>query len=243
MNLKNSADSAEIGLGDLEKTVIINTLIQEPIARRDQKWIADFLENIADANLKLGTPEVIIASDGFPYVQLETVNSNENFQAFVISKQLPTLLLQGFGIVINPQNEQPDWIFTYGDIANFELNDSFYSDESIFSSHKENVVIGSDEKVLIGQPSDAILPKYIRKQVREFLQHAGIKVPKTMLIARNFEDEKLVKQDLVFNFTPAQFANEQDFQQVGHTIAWFLPRHYSFLFIDEASIDNGFQEI
>lgn len=243
MNLKNSADNTEIGLGDLEKTVIINTLIQTPIVERDQKWIATFLENIADANLKLGNPEVIIASDGFPYVQLETVTSNEHFHAFVISKQLPTLLLQGFGIVINAQNEQPDWIFTYGDIANFELNDSFYSDDSIFSNHRENVVIGNDEKVLIGQPSDAILPKYIRKQLREFLKHAGINIPKTMLIARNFEDESQVKQDLVFNFTPAQFANEQDFQQIGSTVAWFLPRHYSFLFIDEMSIENGFQEI
>lgn len=243
MTLKNTAENAESGLGDLEKTVLINALIQTPISERDQKWIASFLENIADANLKLGTPEVIIASDGFPYVQLETVTSNENFQAFVMSKQLPTLLLQGFGIVINAQNTQPDWIFSYGDIANFELNDTFYSDDSVFSKHKENVVIGSDEKVLIGQPSDAILPKYIRKQLRDFLQHAGIKSPKTMLIARNFEDEELVKQDLVFNFTPNQFASEQDFQQIGNTVAWFLPRHYSILFIDDMSIENGFQEI
>ncbi|MBL1408804.1 hypothetical protein [Sphingobacterium faecale] len=243
MTLKDSAVSTENGLGDLEKTVLINALIQTPINERDQQWIATFLENIADANLKLGAPEVVIASDGFPYVQLETVTSNENFQAFVISKQLPTLLLQGFGIVVNAQNAQPDWIFTYGDIANFELNDSFYTDDSIFSSNKENVVIGNDEKILIGQPSDSILPKYIRKQLREFLQHSGIKSPKTMLIARNFEEESQVKQDLVFNFTPSQFASEQDFQQIGNTIAWFLPRHYSILFIDDMSIENGFEEL
>lgn len=243
MNSRNSDGTSEIGLGDLEKTVIINALIETPISQRDQQWIANFLDNIADANLKLGAPEVVIASDGFPYVQLETVTSNENFQAFVISKQLPTLLLQGFGIVVNAQNEQPDWIFTYGDIANFELNDSFYTDDSIFSKNRENVVIGSDEKVMIGQPSDAILPKYVRKQLREFLQHAGVKTPKTMLIARNFEDETQVKQDLVFNFTPAQFANEQDFHQVGNTITWFLPRHYSVLFIDDMAVENGFQEI
>lgn len=243
MNLKNSEGTLELGLGDLEKTVIINALLETPIPQRDQQWIATFLENIADANLKLGAPEVVIASDGFPYVQLESVSSNENFQAFVISKQLPTLLLQGFGLVINAKNEQPDWIFTYGDIANFELNDSFYTEDSIFSKNRENVVIGSDEKILIGQPSDTILPKYLRKQLREFLQHAGVKSPKSMLIARNFEDDTQVKQDLVFNFTPAQFANEQDFQQVGNTISWFLPRHYSILFIDDMAIENGFQEI
>ncbi|MFZ4860808.1 hypothetical protein ACL9RF_01350 [Sphingobacterium sp. Mn56C] len=236
-------NDSTVGLGDLEKTVSLNALVEVPFAERDQEWVASFLSNIADANLKLGNPEVVIASDGFPYVQVQTVATNENFQAFVISKQLPTLLLQGFGIVVNAQNEQPDWVFTYGDIVNFELNDTFYSEDHLFSQHKENVVIGNDEKILIGQPSDSILPKYLRNQLREFLNHAGIKTPKTMLIARNFEDEAVVKQDLVFNFTPGQFANEQAFQQVGNTITWFLPRHYSILFIDEMAVENGFQQI
>lgn len=243
MNATNSENNPQLGLGDLEKTVTLNNLMQVPFDERDQQWVADFLQNIDQANLKLGNPEVIIASDGFPYIQLQTVNTNESFQAFVISKQLPTILTQGFGIVINPQNDRPDWVFSYGDICNYELNDEFYTDESIFSKNKEQVVIGQDEKILVGQPSDAILPKYLKKQIREFLVHAGIKTPKAMMIARNFESEDTVKQDLVFNFTPPQFENEKVFQQVASTIGWFLPKHYSILFIDENAVENGFQEI
>jgi len=243
MSAINNDSSAEFGLGDLEKTVTLNALLEVPFEERDQAWVHSFLDNIAEANLKLGSPEVVMASDGFPYLQLESVHTDENFQAFVINKQLPTLLIQGFGVVINAQNSQPDWVFSYGDIVNYELNDSFYTEESIFSHNKENVAIGSDEKILIGQPSDAILPKYLRNQLREFLKHAGIQTPKTMLIARNPDDETKVKQDLVFNFTPNQFANDQQFQQIGNTIAWFLPKHYSFLFIDEMAVENGFQVI
>lgn len=242
MNDKNNANSTQAGLGDLEKTVTINALVQTPFEQRDAAWVDSFLTAIDQANLKLGNPEVIIANDGFPYIQLQTVDANESFHAFVINKQLPSILMQGFGIVINAQNERPDWVFSYGDICNYELNDSFYTDDSIFSVNKENVVIGQDEKILIGQPSDAILPKYLKNQIREFLLHAGIKSPKSMLIARNFEDENDAKQDLVFNFTPAQFPNEKAFQEVANTVAWFLPKHYSILFIDEAAVDNGFLE-
>lgn len=243
MNVINKTDDTEYGLGDLEKTVSLNALLGIPFAERDQKWVNSFLENIADANLKLASQEVVLASDGFPYVQLQSVHSDESFKAFVINKQLPTLLMQGFGVVINPQNEQPDWVFSYGDIANYELNDTFYSENTIFSHNRENVAIGADEKVLIGQPSDAILPKYLKNQLREFLKHAGIQTPKIMLIARNAEDEANVKQDLVFNFTPVQLQSEEHFQQIGGAISWFLPKHYSFLFIDEGAVQNGFQEI
>ncbi|TJZ62770.1 hypothetical protein FAZ15_00215 [Sphingobacterium olei] len=230
-------------LGDLEKTVILNTLMSVPFPKRDEKWRDDFLYSLPEANLKLGTPEVVVASDGFPYIQLETVNPNENFQAYVIGKQLPTLLSQGFGVVINPQHDRLDWILSYGDIVNYELNDSFYTDHSIFSNNKENLAIGKDEKILIGQPADSILPKYLRTQLKEYLQHMGVKTPKIMLIARNYEDENFVSQDLVFNITPIQFRSEKAYHQIMSAIAWFLPKHYSFMGVDEMSIANGFQAL
>ncbi|MBE8722433.1 hypothetical protein [Sphingobacterium pedocola] len=231
------------GLGDLEKTVILNTLMSVPFSERDQKWRDVFLDSLPEANLKLGNPEVVIAGDGFPYVQLETVNPNENFQAYVISKQLPTLLSQGFGIIINPQHDRLDWVLSYGDIVNYELNDSFYTDTSIFSNSKENIAVGKDEKILIGQPADSILPKYLRAQLKEYLLHMGVKVPKIMLIARNYEDENLVSQDLIFNLTPVQFRSEKVYHEIMAAISWFLPKHYSFMGVDEMAITNGFQAL
>jgi len=241
--MNNTTQGVE-GLGDLEKTLIINELMQVPFDNRDEQWVNRFLQAIASANLKPASQEVALGRDGYPYLFLETVVPNENFRAFVIDKQLPMILQEGFGIVINAHNPRPDWVFSYGDIVNLELNDEFYTDNSIFSGHqKKNETLESDEKVLIGQPSEAIFPKYLRKQIRDFLIQSGVKNPKIMLMARGYEDEERASQDLVFNFIPDQFADKDTFNEIMRTIAWFLPRHYSFLCIDEMSIENGFESL
>lgn len=227
-------------LGDLEKTVILQHLMQTSFGDRDERWRDNFLKVIASANLKVAKQEVVMGKDGFPYLQLETVQPNEQFKAFVINQELPTILQQGLGLVINAHHEQVDWAFTYGDIVNLELNDEFYTDESVFSQQQETLSLEADEKVLIGEPSDTILPKYLRTQLREFLHHFGIRHPKVMLIARNYEDDATVSQDLVFNFTPADFPHRNTFDEAMRTITWFLPRHYSFFCVDEKTIQNGF---
>lgn len=243
MSATNNEENPQVGLGDLEKTLVLNSLLEIPFEQRDEKWVQDFLNSVDQANLKVGNPEVVMASDGFPYIQLQNVKTDENFQAFVINKQLPTILMQGFGIVINAQNERPDWVFSYGDIVNYELNDTFYTDESVFSNNGEKVQIAEDEQILVGTPSDAILPKYLKKQLREFLKHSGIESPKAMMIARKFESEETVKQDLVFNFTPPQLPDEKVFQSISNTISWLLPKHYSVLFVEESAVENGFVEL
>jgi len=228
-------------LGDLEKTVIINTLMQTPFDQRDECWRDRFLGSVDGANLKLSPQEVVIASDGYPYFLLETVRPDENFKAFVINQQLPKILQSGFGVVINMHHARPDWVFSYGDIVNLELNDEFYTNESIFSENQKYVTLSPGEKVAIGQPSENILPLYLRTQLRDFLTQAGVATPKAMLLARNYDDEQHATQDLVFNLTTDQFADQETFDEVLKTIAWFLPRHYSFLCIDETSLQEGFE--
>ena len=227
-------------LGDLEKTIIINQLMETPFLERDEAWRDRFLQHIAQANLKLAETEVVMSNDGFPYFQLETVQNGESFHAFVIENQLERVLDQGFGIVINAQNGQPDWVFSYGDLVNYGLNSCFYSEQSLFSDPKAYNSIGQDEDILVGQPSESIFPSYLRGQIKEFLQFSGVKNPKVMLIARNYTDEEKATQDLVFNIMPTQFASKKDFDNIMNTLQWFLPKHYSFFGVDELSIENGF---
>ena len=229
--------------GDLEKTIIINNLMTTPFEERNAQWRADFLRNISGANLKLGNPEVVMSDDNFPYFQLETVSTGENFKAIVLDHQLDSILEQGFGVVINAHLSRPDWVFSYGDLINLKLNKEFYTDKSIFSNPKKNQSIGQDEEILVGQPAEEILPAILRANIREFLQYEGVKNPKVMLIARNYTDEENVSQDLVFNMIPAQFATQKDFDNIMNTLQWFLPKHYSFFGVDEMAIENGFQPL
>ncbi|MCS4227381.1 hypothetical protein [Sphingobacterium sp. BIGb0165] len=231
-------------LGDLEKTIIINNLMEVPFAERDELWRDTFLNNIAECTLKLAETEVVIGPDGFPYFQLESVPKDQNFQAFVIKNRLKDFVLpKGFGIAINTQNENPDWIFTYGDLVNYFLNEEFYTDESIFSQKNDQTTIGKDEEILVGQPSETILPYHVRTQLREFLDYYGVKNAKIMLIARNYKDEEKASQDLVFNIVANQFRTEKEFTNIMEAIGWFLPRHYSYIGLDEFAVENGFMPL
>lgn len=230
-------------LGSLEKTIHIQHALKTPLAERDSVWIDDFLQNIDECNLQLADPEVSIANDGYPYVHVNTIDADKNFRAFVIRNELETMLQNGFGLVINAQNGQPDWMFSYGDLLNYKLYKEFYTDESVFSPKGRNFTISPDEKILVGQPSEAILPQQVRKQIREYLNFSGIKNGKVLLMARNYESDEEASQDLVFNITPTQFANKEEYTQVMNTLAWFLPRHYSIVGVDEMVLQSGFENI
>ncbi len=230
-------------LGDLAATISLNSLMSIPFAERDEQWRIDFLNYLPVSSLQLGDPEVIVGPDGFPYVQLTTVEKDKNYQAFVIkNRNFDFILNQGFGVVINAHLEQPDWILSYGDLMNLSLNNEFYTEESLFSKNSGASTIDKDEKILVGQPSEVIFPKVARAALREFLVYQGLSNPKVMLIARNYEEENTVTQDLVFNITPSQFENMEEFNALMGQIGWFLPRHYSYMGMDEFSV-NGFMPL
>ena len=129
------------------------------------------------------------------------------------------------------------------DVPNVAINVVICSDDSIFSKKDEQTVIGKDEEILIGQPADTILPQAVRTQLREFLDYYGVKNTKVMLIARNYKDEATVSQDLAFNIIANQFRTEKEFTNMMEAIGWFLPRHYSYIGLDEFAIDNGFMPL
>lgn len=235
--------SSSGSLGNLEKTINLQHLLEIPLGSRDPKWVADFLDNIDECNLQLAEPEVAVANDSFAYMNARTVDPETNFKAFVIRNELDRILSNGFGLVINAHKDQPDWIFSHGDLLNLKLRNEFYTDDSAFSEHGKDFVLPKDEKVLVGQPSEEILPAQTRTHMREFLAYSGLNNGKVMLIARNYEDDNTMTQDLIFNITPKMFATQDAYVQVMNTLSWFLPRHYSIAGVDELSVESGFEQI
>lgn len=170
-------------LGDLEKTQLIFGLIDVPRENRGEEWQKSFLENVVHASFRCGDPQVITGPDGFPYFQLLMPRPNEHFQCYVIDRMKDDFLLElGYGVVINPDKGQPDWVLSYRDILNLHLTESFYTTGStLFSGAKNDETIIKDEKVLIGQPSEFILPAMTRAILREFLINNGVKSPKSVI--------------------------------------------------------------
>lgn len=232
-------------LGDLEKTGIIYELLEVQPSGRDEKWRAAFLENIVEASFCCGDPQLITGPDGFPYFQLFLPEPGTSFQCYVIDRMKDDFLLsEGFGVVINPQSNSADWVLSYGDILNLKLNKAFYTTEATsFFRQQQNGIISKDEEVLIAQPSEQILPQQVRAIIGDILKANGIKNPKVVMMMQRSKDGKDVTQDLVFNITPHDFSNQEEYNNIMRAVSWYLPRHYSFAGMREETFGNGFQPL
>jgi hypothetical protein len=241
-NNQESKIVTEPYLGDLNKTAEIYNLIKTPPSDRDENWNASFLSLLSSASFRCGDPQVITGPDGLPYFQLFLPEPNTSFQCYVIDKMKDDFLLEhGYGVVINPTGNQPDWVLSYGDILNFHLNHSFYTyEDTPFSKVMTDEVINEAENVMIGQPSEELLPFATRKIMEAFLKMNGVESPKVLLMMRHTNDNTSFNQDLAFNIIPSNFENEESYRYVMQTLSWFLPRHYSFVGLDEKKFDDVF---
>ncbi|MBD8349492.1 hypothetical protein [Dysgonomonas sp. HGC4] len=228
--------------GDLEKTTILNELFKVEGELRDENWRAQFFENVADASFACSDPQIISGPDGFPYFVLNTPEPNKQFQCYVIKNMIPDFLLeQGFGVVINPEKGNPDWVFSYGDIVNYHLRNEFYTKSDNWDMQKSDEVIAEEEKVLVGQPSEYIIPVQTRAILRMFFESLQISDAKIALLNRPKGEE--FSQQLVFNLTPDKFKDREHFNTIMAYVAWFLPKHYSYASMDESTLGSNFLPI
>jgi hypothetical protein len=236
---------AEPYLGDLAKTNELYHLMTVPKPNRDEAWDAAFLANLSAASFRCGTPQIIQGPDGFPYFQLFLPEPGVSFQCFVIDRMKDDFLLErGLGVVINPTPAGPDWVFSYGDIVNFALNNEFYTtEETPFSKAVNDEVIEGEEQVLVGQPNETLLPQATRDVLREYLQSNGVATPKIVLLMRRLGNGDGISQDLAFNITPHDFGNEAEYRSVMQQLGWFLPRHYSFVGMHEEASPGSFEPL
>lgn len=234
--------STEPYLGDLAKTKELYQLAAVPKQDRAEAWDAAFLANVAAASFRCGSPQIIQGPDGLPYFQLFLPEPGVGFQCYVIDRMKDDFLLEkGLGVVINPTQAGPDWVFSYGDIVNLALNQEFYTTgETPFSKQLSDEVIAGEEQVMVGQPSETLLPPATRNVLREYLQNNGVAAPKIVLLMRPLSNGDGISQDLVFNITPDDFASEALYRSVMQQIGWFLPRHYSFVGMREEALPDSF---
>jgi hypothetical protein len=238
MEKSSSDQSKEPYLGDLQKTQILGELFLTAHEQRDEAWKNSLLQNVAEASFTCGNPQVIEGPDGFPYFQLLMPEPYKPFTCYVIKNMNEEFLLkQGIGVALFQQNAQrPEWVFSCGDLLNYFLNGEFYAESKIKNSGTE--VLQQNEEVLVVQPSEKFLPHVTRNLLRQLMIHHNITDVKLLLMMRT--KDEIVSQELVFNLTPDRFQSQQHFESTMRAISWFLPRHYSFCSMNEASFKESF---
>ena len=228
--------------GDPKKSHLVAELLEVSHEKRDEQWRKTFLDNVADVNFTCDfSSQPIDGPDGFPYFSLNSPEPNKMFQAWVIRHIVPNLLDHGYGVVINVGKEQPDWVLTYGDIVNFYLQGTFDAVDERFEPHDGapvREIMEKGEKVSVGEVSEALLPPPVRAILTRFLKAYRIP-PKAFLMHRNPNPESGRKGglSLVFPLPPDADESDETLGYVTRALPWFLPRHYSILWMrDDGSL-------
>lgn len=227
-------------LGNLEHTALIDQLLRVPREERNDDWVGNFLSHVATASFVCGDPQVMQGPDNFPYFQLFIPEANKPFQCYVLEHMLDDFLLEnGLGVALEPREGQVEWVLTYGDLLHYSVHRTFaIPQDHPFGKVKEgDEVIATDEEVLVGAPSEHILPFAARAVIRSFLQAQGVTEPKVCLIDRASSGKG---QDLVFNLVPEQFESQAHYRAIMQALGWFIPRYYSYIGAQERAFEGHF---
>jgi hypothetical protein len=213
----------------MQESQNLTEILKIPDTQRDTSWENQFFHSLASGHLEVFTQEPQTGPDGWPYLLVKSDDgSKEPFQRI-----LHWLSDKGIGLVINPQKEYPDYVFTYGMLWHFKETGLFFRDqpattEGVFEFQVKDIKSA-------GAPAETYLPGYVRKIIREFLLQQGVLAPKILafsLDGKNFE--------LAFSQESLGEPDQTEHQGVLEAIAWFLPPHYQIALVSEKELPMTF---
>lgn len=202
-------------------------ILKTPHELRDLQWENNFFQAFSEAKVSLLSMEPITGPDGWPYMVVEhRADSQEPTQ-----KLLHWLETRGIGLVLNPQAEYPDYLFSYGMIWYFRKTGLFYQQQ--VERPEGKVELNTADIKSSGEPTKDYLPDHVRSIIREFFRDQGILLPKILMLST---DDK--NYDLAFSLESLGNPPEHEHKGIAEAITWFLPPHYSLMLISEKSLPS-----
>lgn len=193
---------------DLERTAELERLFAVPRDERADTWREAFFVAVPDASLATTERQVEAGPDGFPYFVLRMPEPGP-FETFCVTHVLDACLENGFGIVVFGSAPDPEWVFTYGDLWSFKETGQFVV------STGETVTLKAQQEMLVGAPSETVLPSYARPVLRRALAAQGAPDPTVFFV-------HVPAMDLgqAFAFRPLPDPER---------LLWYLPAHLGLL--------------
>lgn len=229
---------------DFTKTRQLSELFATERNNRNEGWRQQFYAAVVAAGMSTTQPAIIQGPDGFSYFQLLTQVSENEIKAFRLSDILDVYLEKGCGIVINPNSNPPDWVFTYGNLWSLKEFDNFEVKQDVITKTDTTIAefprgtvaretVKENRKLFVGQPSMTFFPSYARRVVKKFIaERFGVKEPSALLLA---DPAMTPNQSLVFSVFPEDFKSEKEYSTAVYRIKWFLPPHYVLTGIERDS--------
>lgn len=217
-----------------EKTKELSELCDVAPAARDGAWARNFFTTFPQAVFKSRDPQLLRGPDGFPYFVLELPEVGEHFQAFQPVDVIAHCVENGFGIVLNPTEEPPDFVFPYGALWAYHARGEFYPPTEVSgAAGAKEEKLEEGREVMVGQPSEEFFPVPAQRAVATFLKYAlGIETPSCFLL---MDPKQKPDRSLVFNVFPSAFPSQDHFFGALRALGWFFPNDYVATAIDKDS--------
>jgi len=200
-----------------------------PENARNEEWERRFLDAVIPMKVEVERGgEPVTGPDGWPYLSVRTGRGEEPFANIV-----RWLAGRGIGLVVNAYKMAPDYVFTYGMLWNFTETGRFITPWT-GGSPGEVDLTGR----LFGPPSEKYLPPFVRSTIKDFLNQQGL--PNPRVVVATSADFK--QTDLLFSSESMGAPNPLEQRTLAEALSWFLPLHYSLVFVPELSV-RGWVEL
>lgn len=203
----------------------IEKILSVPSDNRNAHWEIDFFNSLSKSNVNVMSADPQIGPDNWPYLMAEWADGGTES----VQKVIHWLHDKGIGLVVNPTKEYPDYVFTYGMIWSFKESGYFYKTADQITSGA--VEIKENSNCFYGAPSEAYLPKYVRRILKDFFMDQGLLNVKVLMIST---DNKFF--DFAISLESLGNPPQAEHEGIAEAISWFLPPHYSILLISEKNL-------
>jgi len=203
----------------------LTDLVKVPDEKRDHQWETDFFMAISRGDLKLLVEAPQQGPDGWPYLLAETSDG----AAEPAQKIIQWLSSKGVGLVVNPNKEYPDYVFSYGMLWHFRETGLFY--KTAENAPVGTVQINEGQSLHAGPPTPQYLPEYVRQILKEFFRDQAVLRPRILVMST---DRK--HYDLAFSLESLGNPPQKEHAGIAEAIGWFLPPHYSIVLVSEKGL-------
>ena len=207
---RNNQDKVERNYIDSKQN--ISDLFKVDAQERDSEWLKSMTSSIVDAELFIKSKTPVEGPDKFPYFEIFLSSIDGPQGVCTIREILDTCLDNGIGIALDPKDEGPAWVFSYGDLWSMHYSVSGLGD-----------VIGtkaSGDSLTYGNPSENVLPERSRKCIRQYFNQYGVKAKVAYLVSLSIQPTEI----LIFDVSPDDFHSKENFEAVMDRLQWYLPK-------------------
>ncbi len=196
--------------------------LSQPPSLRNEEWHHKAFELMVDANVTIENDDPKAGPDGMPYMLASIkIDSKEPCQ-----KLCRWLYEKGIGLVVNPQKQDPDFVFSYGMIWSFLATNSFLPKTAASEEEKKDIEVTPGQQYYFGDLTDDIIPKTPRDLIKEFFKQSKIITPQVKLMSADQQSF-----DICFSRESLNGLTEKEEANLMEKLYWFMPRHYSLAIV------------